>query len=128
MQCLEGLKAHERPVLEEVTFLRSQAAATAPGEKGADPQACATRLVALAENYPELNSNQNFLNLQEALCDTESRIALARGYYNEIASHYNMRLQIAPDRFISALAMLRPHQYITVDDFQRATVRVNLVE
>jgi len=128
VQCLEGLKEHERSVLEDVTFLRSQAGATAPGEKGADPQPCAAKLVALREDYPALNSNQNFLKLQKALCDTENRIALARGYFNEIASHYNMRLQIVPDRFISALARLRPQQYITAEAFQRAAVQVNLAD
>jgi len=126
--CLEGLKAHERSVQEGIALLRSQAVVTAPGEKGEDPRGCGPTLVALAESYPELKSNENFLELQRALCDTENRIALARAYFNEIASHYNVRLQIVPDRFIAALARLTPRKFITADDFERRAVKVNLVE
>jgi len=126
--CLEGLKAHERTVQEGVALLRAQATVTAPGEKGEDPKGCAPILMALKESYPELKSNANFLKLQEALCDTENRIALARSYFNEIASHYNVRLQIVPDRFIAALARLTPQKFITADDFERRAVKVKLVD
>ncbi len=128
VQCLEGLKAHEQSVLADVAFLRGQAGATAPGARGADPEPCAAKLVALRESYPELKSSRNFLMLQEQLTDTENRIALARGYFNEIASHYNMRLQVVPDRFITAVARLKPRPFITAEDFQRAAVRVKLAD
>ena len=126
--CIEGVKTHERSVQEEVALLRSQALVTAPGEQGADPQACGPKLIALRESYPELKSDGNFLKLQEALCDTENRIALARGYFNEIVSHYNVRLEIVPDRFIAAMARLTPRQLITARDFERPAVHVNLVD
>jgi len=126
--CLEGLKSHERSVQEQVALLRSQAAVTAPGQDGADARACAPKLIALRESYPELKSNQNFLKLQQALCDTENRIALARGYFNEIVEHHNIRLLIVPDRFIAALAGLKPRDYITAEDFERPAVRVNLAD
>lgn len=125
--CLEGLKAHERSVQEGIALLRSQAVVTAPGQKGEDPRGCGPTLAALKESYPELKSSENFLKLQQALSDTENRIALARGYFNEIASHYNVRLQIVPDRFIAALARLTPQKFITADDFERRPVKVNLV-
>ena len=128
VECLKGLKEHERSVLESITLLRTQAQATAPGADGADPQGCAPTLTALKESYPELKSNANFLSLQTELSDCENRIALARGYYNEIVSHYNMRLQIVPDRFISAIARLKPRQFITAEDFERRAVKVNLVD
>ena len=124
--------SYEQATLEAVTALRSDARqANAVGDQAALETRLSTSLIsiyALQESYPELNSNGNFLKLQESLCDTENRIALARGYYNEIVSHYNIRLQVIPDRFISALAMMKPRQYITADDFQRAPVRVNLAE
>ena len=126
--CLEGVKTHERSVQEEVALLRSQARVTAPGQDGADPRACGAKLIALRESYPELKSNQNFLKLQTDLCDTEDRIALARGYFNEIVSHYNIRLQIVPDRFIAAMARLTPRQFITAEDFERPAVQVKLVD
>jgi hypothetical protein len=128
VRCLQGLAEHERTVQTEIAFLRSQAGATAPGEAGADPQGCAPRLIALREAYPELNTHGEFLALQVQLSDTENRIALARSYYNEIVSHHNLRRQIVPDRFVATLAGLKPRQYITAEDFERAAVEVKLVD
>ena len=51
---------------------------------------------------PELKANTAFLGLQKNLVETEERIALARGYFNEIAAHYNTRLEIVPERFVAA--------------------------
>ncbi len=62
----------------------------------------------LREAYPELKADQNFLALQQSLSDTEQRIALARSYFNNIATFYNTRLQVIPDRFIAALGAMQP--------------------
>ena len=67
------------------------------------------------------------MDLHKNLVDTEQRISLARGYFNDIATHYNTRLQIVPDRFIAALAAMRPQPLITAENFERAAVEVNLV-
>jgi len=74
--------------------------------------------------YPELKANSSFLNLQQNLVDTEQRIALARGYFNDVAAFYNTRLQTIPDRFIAALGALKPRALMTADNFERAPVVV----
>lgn len=126
VKVVEGLADHERTVHEQVTLLRSQAAATEPGSPGPNPQGCAKSLIAIREAYPQLKTNKAFLRLQEQLVETEQRIALARTYFNEIAAHYNIRLQVIPDRFVAAIASMKPQAYITAEDFERAEVRVNL--
>ena len=125
---VKGLKDYERTVQTELADLRSQAQANRPGEAGPDPHACAGRLIALKEAYPELKANDAFLRLQNQLVETEQRIALARTYFNEIAAFYNGRLQIVPDNLISMLARLKPQKYITAEDFERAVVEVHLSE
>ncbi|MCD4823700.1 MAG: LemA family protein [Phycisphaerae bacterium] len=125
---VKGLKDYERTVQTELAELRSQAQANRPGEAGPDPHACAGKLIALKEAYPELKANDAFLRLQNQLVETEQRIALARTYFNEIAAFYNGRLQIVPDTFISKLARLKPQKYITAKDFERAVVEVHLSE
>ena len=82
--------------------------------------------MALAENYPQLTASPAFLELQRQLADTEERIALARGYYNEIATHYNTRLEVVPDRFIASATRLQPRPLMAAADFERAAVRVQL--
>jgi hypothetical protein len=66
------------------------------------------------------------MNLQQNLVDTEQRIALARGYFNDIASFYNARLLIVPDRFIAALGAMKPQTLLLAANFERAPVEVKL--
>jgi hypothetical protein len=123
-----GLRDHERNLQTEMAGLRAQMAATPPGVDGEDFRAVGNVLMAVVERYPELKSQEAFLSLQRSLSDTETRIALARGYFNEIANHYNTRLEIIPDRFVAALAGMKPETLMAANDFERAPVTVNLAE
>jgi hypothetical protein len=72
-----------------------------------------------------LKADQNFLALQKSLSDTEQRIALARSYFNSIATFYNTRLQVVPDRYIAALGAMQPRALMEANDFERAPVEVS---
>jgi hypothetical protein len=118
------LRDYERNVQTEVAELRAQQMATAPGVAGPDFRTLQPALLAVAEAYPELKSQTAFLELQQELVNTEQRIALARGYFNEIATFYNTRLEVIPDRFIAALGGMKPQPLLLADEFQRAPVEV----
>lgn len=79
-------------------------------------------LRAVVERYPELTANEAFLSLQRELSGTEKHVALARDYYNEIATKHNTRLEIIPDRWLAPLAGLRPRPLLTAESFERAAV------
>ncbi len=128
VRAVEGLRDHERTVQEQLAELRAQLTATAPGETGPDPRGCAPVLLAIVEAYPELKSDESFNRLQASLIDTEQRVALARTYFNDIATFYNTRLQVIPDRYLAALGNLRPQPLITATDFERAPVHVSLAD
>ncbi len=121
---VSGLRDYERNVHTEVAALRTQLQATPPGETGPDPTAVAPFIRAVAEAYPELKASESFLNLQRQLSDTEQRIALARSYFNEIATFYNTRLQVVPDRFVARMGHLQPQALMAAADFERAPVEV----
>ncbi|HEY1173021.1 MAG TPA: LemA family protein [Verrucomicrobiae bacterium] len=125
---VKGLKDYESKLQTEVATMRAQMTATPPGEAGADFSGIAPLLVAIEENYPELKAEESFLNLQKNLIDTEQRIALARGYYNEIASFYNTRLEVVPDRFLAALAGMKPEALLLAESFERQAVEVKFAE
>jgi hypothetical protein len=74
-----------------------------------------------------LKASDAFLGLQRSLEETEQRIALARDYYNDIATFYNSRLEIVPDRYVGSLGRLRTRALMSAADFERAPVRVKLV-
>ena len=121
-----GLRDHERRAQAELAALRAQLAVTPPGEPGPDPSGCLPALRAVAEAYPELKASANFLRLQQQLAETEQRIALARSYFNDIATLYNTRLQVMPDRFVATIARQHPRALMAAAGFDRAPVAVSL--
>ncbi len=125
---VEGIKSHEQDVQTTVALLRSQQTVTKPGQTGEDPHGCAGKIIALAESYPELTANDSFLRLQKALVDTEQRIALARTYYNEIVAHYNTRLLLVPEKFVTKLLGFGKEEFIQAEGFERAVVNVHFTE
>jgi hypothetical protein len=124
--CVKGYRDHEAQLQEELAALRTQLNATPPGEPGPDHGAVGKTILAIAERYPELKANQSFLDLQKTLSDTEQRIALARSYFNEIATHYNTRIEVVPEKFVARLGAMRPQVLMSANDFERAPVSVNL--
>lgn len=127
VKAVEGYRLHESEVQALLAELRAQAEATPPGVAGADFKGIVPVLRATVERYPDLKAGESFLRLQQALVDAEQRIALARDYFNDIATTYNTRLGIIPDRFVAALARLRPQTLMGAADFERAPVEVKLV-
>jgi hypothetical protein len=123
---VEGYRKYERETQNMLAELRHQMEATRPGVSGPDYQGIASSLRINIEKYPELKTNEQFLKLQQSLVDTEQRIALARDYFNDIATFFNTRLEIIPDRYVAALARLRPATLMTAADFERAPIKASL--
>lgn len=119
---VDGLRLHEKEVQEAVAELRAQARATPPGQPGADYHGTARRLTVLAEAYPVLNTSEAFLRLQQALTETEQRIALARDYFNGITTAYNTRLEVFPDSLIGRMFGFARQPLLMAEDFERAAV------
>src|SRR5919109_1338309 len=93
VETVKGYASHERGTLERVTEARGAAiSAHGPRERGAAEGALSEalgRLFALAESYPDLKANQNFLELQRELTQTEDRLSAARRFYNDTVQKYN---------------------------------------
>lgn len=125
---IKGLQDYEKNLQTEVAALRAEMTATPPGVAGPDYKGCAPTLIAITEAYPELKTQESFLNLQKNLTETEQRIALARGYFNEIATFYNTRLEIVPDRFVASLAGLQAQSLMLAESFERVAVEVDFAK
>lgn len=120
-----ALSSHEKETQTALAALRTQLAATAPGVAGPDFAGLAVTLRAVVERYPARTADSTFSALQNELIQTEQRIALARAYYNDIATHYATRLEIIPDRFVASVRGLRPEPLLAATDFERAPVTVS---
>lgn len=126
VEIVKGYRDYEQQLQGELAALRGQLSATPPGVSGPDYCAVGKSAAAIAERYPELNANANFAALQTSLIETEQRIALARGYFNDIATHYNTRLEIVPEKFVARLGAVQPQTLMVANDFERAPVKVDL--
>ena len=107
VETAKGYMEHERETLEAVISARNQAiSAQAQGPAAAGRAEAAlggalTGFFGLAENYPDLKANTNFLSLQEELSSTENRIGFARQAYNDAATRYNNKREVFPANMIS---------------------------
>ena len=107
VESVKGYATHEKEVFEKVTVARSQAMQATGGanKMAAENQLSQTlkSLFAVAENYPELKANQNFLQLQTELVDTEDKIQAARRFYNGNVRDYNITIQTFPSNIIAGI-------------------------
>lgn len=126
VQTISGYRKYENETQIALTELRLQMEATPPGISGPDFKGITSLLRVTIERYPELKANESFLKLQQALVDTEQRIALARDYFNDIATFYNTRLGIIPDRYVAVIAHLKVGALMGTAGFERAPVKVEL--
>jgi LemA protein len=111
VETVKGYAAHEKTVLENVTAARARVQQAASGtdvkakaEADAALQGALINLNAVAENYPDLKANQNFLNLQNQLAETENQISFARQYYNDAVATLNKLVRTIPWMLFSGIA------------------------
>jgi hypothetical protein len=126
VQTISGYQKYENETQILIAELRRQIGATPPGIAGADFKGLTSLLRITIEQYPELKASENFLKLQQTLAGTEQRIAMARDYFNDIATFYNTRLGIIPDRFVASIGGLKTRTLMGAADFERAPVKVEL--
>lgn len=126
VEIVKAMADHEQETQAALARMRSQARATDASATEAVGLASDLRMV--VERHPDLKSNQLFSDLQDRLVDTEDRIARARAYANELGANYNTRLEVVPDRWVAALAKLRPRPMFAVDAFERRAVTVDLAD
>lgn len=121
VETVKGYAAHERQTLEAVVAAR--AAAARPGSGVAEQagqenllSSALGRLFALAESYPDLKANENFLALQTELSDTENRIAAGRRLYNANVRALNTKVEVVPSNLVASTAGFGRAEYFEVDD------------
>ena len=129
VETVKGYAAHERETLEAVTKARQQAVAATGVEEQAQAENMLTatlrQLFAVAEAYPDLKANENFLALQEELTGTESRIAFSRQFYNEQVLAYDNALETFPSNLVAGAFSFKAKEYFEAEDGSREPVRVD---
>jgi LemA protein len=130
VETVKGYMQHERQTLLAVTQARtaSMSAATVGQKAEADLLvAGALRgLFAVAESYPDLKANQNFLKLQTRISELEERIADRREFFNDDVNTYNTRIKQVPDMFLANMMNLKARDMFKVSEEERQAIEVKL--
>jgi len=124
VETVKGYAAHEQRVFQQVTEARSRAMqATGPADKAAAEGALTgalKSLFAVAENYPQLRANENFLSLQQSLSQVEEALQDSRRYYNAVVRDYNTKATVIPDRLVAQLGGFTPKAFFQLDAAEEA--------
>ena len=125
---VKGYAKHEKETLEDIVKARNNyTSATSPNEKmkaNNELSNVLPRLFALSESYPDLKANENFLELQKELQETEDKIAYARQFYNDTVLKYNNKIMMVPSNIIAGLFHFAKEEFFQADESERENVKV----
>jgi LemA protein len=129
VETVKGYAAHEKEIFEKVAEARSMAlgAKTVSDAAKANNQLTETlkTLFAVAENYPQLKANENFMRLQEELSATENKIAFARQFYNDVTMAYNIAIQKFPSNIIAGIFGFKAEDFYQIPETEKEPVKVS---
>lgn len=129
VETVKGYAAHEKDVLENVTRARSMLQQAGTPAQAGEANNMLTQtlrsLFAVAENYPDLKANQNFLELQRELADIEEKVAFARQFYNSNVLSYNAKTETFPSVIFAGMFGFRPEEFFAAEEEAREDVQVS---
>jgi LemA protein len=129
VETVKGYAKHEKTVFEEITKARAAIMkATTVAEKAKASNMLSETLkslFAVAENYPDLKANQNFMQLQEELSGTENKIAYSRQHYNDVVMEFNVRIQVFPNNMIAGPMGFTKKELFAAPEAERAVPKVS---
>ena len=123
VETVKGYASHEEEVFTEIADARARLSGSiesgdieAIGEANNELDSALGRLLAISENYPNLQASEQFIALQDELAGTENRISVARQYYNESVRNYNTTVQMFPTSLIAGMNGFYPVPYFEADE------------
>lgn len=128
VETVKGYAKHEQDTLEKVIEARNKfnTANTPEEEMEANNQitGALNKLFALAESYPELKANTNFMDLQGNLKDTEDKISYARQFYNDAVMKYQNKIEMFPSNIVAGLFRFKPEKFFEASEAEKENVKV----
>ncbi len=125
---VKGYAAHEKEVFEKVTAARTQAMGIGSGVGKAEAEdmlsGALKSLFAVAESYPDLKANQNFLELQRELTDTEDKIQAARRFYNGNVRDFNTKIEVFPNNVFAGMLNFTKREFFEAKEGEKEPVKV----
>ena len=127
VECVKGYTKHEKEVLENVTKLRMEYMKGNKNIKKAEKiNDELNKILAIAENYPELKASEQFLNLQKNLSKMESQLQAARRIYNNEVTKYNTNISVVPNNIIANMFGFKEMDLFEIEEFKRENIDINI--
>ena len=129
VETVKGYTKHESETLEAVINARNKAVsaqgAEAEMKANGELSGALNKLFALAESYPDLKANTNFMDLQNNLKDTEDKISYARQFYNDAVLKYKNKLEVFPSNIVAGMFGFKPEPFFEANEGERENVKVS---
>ncbi len=127
VEVVKGYAVHEKEVLEKVTEARTKILEAKTVKEGLEADnmlsSALKTLFAVAENYPDLKANQNFLELQKQLSDVEDKIQASRRFYNAMVQEYNSSLKVFPNSVIASMFGFKEVEYFELSPEEKESAK-----
>ena len=125
VECVKGYTKHEKELLTSITEKRTAYAKNKNMKDASELNNNLNRVIAVAENYPELKANEQFLNLQKNLVKIESQLQAARRIYNIDVQHYNSAISTIPTNIIAAMFGFKTKEFFQVEEYKKENIKIN---
>lgn len=129
IETVKGYAAHEKELFQRVAEVRAKfISAQSPEESiesNGEMNRLLGRLFAVAENYPELKANENFIQLQQEIARTEDKISFSRQFYNDVVMDYNNTIQGFPTNIITRLFGFKEAVFFSIEESEAENIRVS---
>ncbi|MEG0076968.1 LemA family protein [Anaerorhabdus sp.] len=126
VECVKGYAKHEAETLENIIEARSSMTMKEKADCEEKYNNTQTKLLAIAEGYPDLKANENFLQLQRSIVDVEEHLQAARRLYNANVAYYNQRLETFPSNVVANMMKVTKEEYFQAAQEEKENVRIKL--
>ena len=125
VECVKGYAKHEKELLENIVEQRTAYSQNKNLKKASELNNNLNRVIAVAENYPELKASEQFLNLQNNLVKMESQLQAARRIYNIDVQRYNSTIQTIPNNIVAGMFGFKEKDFFQIEEYKKENIKID---
>ena len=126
VETVKGYAKHEKEIFEETMKLRTSYFNSKDLDEASKLNSNCNSILAIAENYPELKANENFLSLQKSLSKMENQLQAERRLYNIEVTDYNTKLNVVPTNIIAKLFNFKEEKLFEIEEYKKENIDINI--
>lgn len=125
VECVKGYTKHEKELLENIVNQRTAYVQNKDLKKASELNNNLNRIIAVAENYPDLKASEQFLNLQNNLVKMESQLQAARRIYNTDVQRYNTTIQTVPNNIVAGIFGFKEKDFFQIEEYKKENIKID---